>query len=137
MNSFKDARDLFDPSAGARPYAKKVLVIISDYHSTSKEDNIIDMTELLHEDGIRIIAVPFGIQADSNQLEKITSTKKDVLPSRETDNPKKIADKIMLRALGKAYSHFFNFMFCKCIHSFIHLLLSCFIHVHICSLIDG
>lgn len=79
--------------------AKKVLVVITDNRVTSKGD-IEDMAKLLQDDGIRIIAVPLGYQSDPKQLEK-TASKEDVLPSKETDSPKKIADKIMERALGK------------------------------------
>ena len=69
-----EAKGLFTRSS-ARPWAKKVLLVVMDKKSTSKLQEVKDEANLLKEDGVKIVAVALGKSFDSDELESVTSNR--------------------------------------------------------------
>ena len=77
--------------AGARPNAKKVLVIISDDKSDNKPWVITVRARELEEVEIEVVAVGIGNEVDRKQLETTTPHKDNVITADKDDNPDNIA----------------------------------------------
>lgn len=81
--------------AGARPNAKKVLVIITDDKSDSKPWVIMAGGRELEEEGIEVVAVGIGNEVDRKQLKTTTPHKDNVITVDKDDNTEDIANKIV------------------------------------------
>ena len=81
--------------AGARPHAKKVLVIIYDAKSDSKSWEIKIKTSELEEKEIEVVPVGIGVEVDIPQLKDTTSYKKNVIVANKDDDIDELADKIV------------------------------------------
>ena len=80
--------------------------MITDKKSTSKLMDLTSEARDLEERDIRVIPVPLGNEADSNELQKITPWLDDILEIDKDDNPYKVAEtilKIGLKGKWKRY----------------------------------
>lgn len=87
-----EAKTLF---SGARPHAKKVLVIISDDQSDSKSWKIKHSSQELEEDEVDVIPVGVGNEVDIQQLKDTTPQKKNAVLANKDDDVGDLADKIV------------------------------------------
>ena len=88
---------LFAASEGGRPSAKKVLVVMVDKKSDSDLEGIKDAANVIIQDGIRIVAVAIGNEADRKELEPLTPNEDDLLMPQNLD---RVPDKIIERAVN-------------------------------------
>ena len=91
--ALSEATKLF--GSDARPNVRKVVVIIADRRSGQTLDDIKMAANQLENTGVQIIPVAFGSEAAPQELEKTTSNKKNLVDTKDDEDPKKIADKIM------------------------------------------
>lgn len=94
----EEAKKVFEKDS-SRPKANKVLVVVTDAKSPSTADDIKDAARPLEEEGITVIAVAVGDQANSKQLEKMTPDKQTPLSVDKDEDPDDIGDKIMDKVL--------------------------------------
>ena len=90
---FSEAEKLFE-EAGARPAAKKFLVVIVDNKSADQKDGLIEAAKPLIETGCWVIPVAVGDNADVEELRLVTPLKKTTVEVPKTGDPDKLADKI-------------------------------------------
>ena len=93
------ARELFKVSEGAREKALKILVVITDKKSDSVTVDVATAAARMKDDGVRIISIALGREADPQELEATTENGNDVLNVTDTSSPKKTVEKIMERVL--------------------------------------
>lgn len=89
--------ELFSVAEGARPQSTKVLVIITDKKSDSSSDDVKTAAGHIIQEGIRIIVVPLGNDADDDEIEQLTPNIDDVVRVKAVE---RIPDKIMERAVN-------------------------------------
>lgn len=89
------AKTLFQSTS--RPDANKILVIFSDVRSGSDPNNVIQSAKNLQESDVQVIVVPLGATGSPDELKLATADKDDVLPTRKTENPKDVREKIFDR----------------------------------------
>ena len=109
--ALKAAENLFLPSQGSRPDAKKVLVLMTDKKSTDPLVELKRTAEPLALYNIHVIPVGFGNAVDRTELSVVASESDDVVVVRKEEDPNVLAKKIMEKArLGKitdkAYVYF-------------------------------
>jgi len=91
-------------SPSERPQAKRVVVVFTDGKSTSPIENLRAVGKMSKEDGVQVIAVGIGPDADNNEMEAIASSGNDVVNAsigdKTEDTMKKIMDKVFGKKLG-------------------------------------
>lgn len=90
----EEAKKVFDDDSG-RSKSNRVLVVITDSKSSASLSEINDAVKPLKKDGITVVAVRIGEEADSRQLEKMTGDKKNVLNLTKERDPEEIGNKVM------------------------------------------
>ena len=79
---------------GARPHVKKVLVIITDDQSDSKEIKM--KARELEEDEIEVVSVGIGAEVNIPQLKETTFYRENVIATNNTgDNTDELTDRIL------------------------------------------
>lgn len=74
---------------------KKILVLITDKRSESTTERVKLASKSLESDGIKVISVALGTEADVSELGKTTEDKRNVIDASESPDSKGIAHKIM------------------------------------------
>ena len=90
------AKSLF---SGARPEAKKILVIITDSRSDSSPEAIKEQAHELEGEDVVVIPVGMGAQVDPSELKNTTPHKNNVILAKKTDDADDVANKILEKAL--------------------------------------
>lgn len=96
--ALRKARQLFQTAATSRPNAKKVLVVAMDKVSDSDEIAVKVAARSLAREGVRVIAVTFGKEADPQEIEKTTLNKNNVIQTDDDDSSEDIAAEVVERA---------------------------------------
>lgn len=99
----EEAKKVFEKDSG-RPKANKVLVVVTDAKSPSTSDDIKEAARPLEDEGITVIAVAVGDEANSKQLEKMIPDKQTPLSVDKDEDPSDIGDKIMDKVLEGKYN---------------------------------
>ena len=100
----QEAKKVFEQDFG-RPKANKVLVVVTDAKSSSTSDDIKQAAKPLEEDGVTVVAVAVGDEANNKQLEKMIPDKQTPLSIDKEGEPNEIGEKIMEKVLeGGCYS---------------------------------
>ena len=94
----EEAKKLFEQDSG-RPKANKVLVVVTDAKSPSTTDDIKQAAKPLVEDGVTVVAVAVGDEANSKQLEKMIPDKQTALNVDKDEDPDEIGEQIMNKVL--------------------------------------
>ena len=89
-----EAKKVFDDDSG-RGKSNRVLVVITDSKSPATLSEINDAVKPLKKDGITVVAVRIGEEADSRQLEKMTGDKTNVLNLTKERDPEEIGNEVM------------------------------------------
>lgn len=89
-----EAKKIFDEDSG-RSKSNRVLVVITDSKSPATLSEINDAVKPLKKDGITVVAVRIGEEADSRQLEKMTGDKNNVLNLTKERDPEEIGNEVM------------------------------------------
>ena len=89
-----EAKKVFDDDSG-RAKSNRVLVVITDSKSPATLSEINGAVKLLKKDGITVVAVRIGEEADSRQLEKMTGDKTNVLNLTKERDPEEIRNEVM------------------------------------------
>lgn len=89
-----EAKKVFDDDSG-RAKSNRVLVVITDSKSPATLSEINDAVKPLKKDGITVVAVRIGEEADSRQLEKMTGDKTNVLNLTKERDPDEIGNEVM------------------------------------------
>ena len=89
-----EAKKVFDNDSG-RAKSNRVLVVITDSKSPATLSEINDAVKPLKKDGITVVAVRIGEEADSRQLEKMTGDKTNVLNLTKERDPEEIGNEVM------------------------------------------
>ena len=90
----EEAKEVFANNSG-RPKANKVLVVVTDAKSPTTLTDIKEAAKPLEEEGVTVIAVTIGGEADSKQLEKMTPDKQNILNVSKDENPDELGKEIM------------------------------------------
>ena len=93
ISALEEAKRVFE-SASARPNAWKVLVVITDKGSGSSLSDIEKAAEPLDEEGIKVVPVAVGGEADRSELEA-TNPERFVIKVPRTEDPKTLGEQIM------------------------------------------
>ena len=93
----KEAERLF-AAPGSRVHARKVLVAITDLASGLSSSQLIDAAKKWQNKDIKIVAVSIGEQADTKELEVLTS-KQNVIEEPITVRPNELKSTIMEKVL--------------------------------------
>ena len=93
ISALEEAKTVFE-SASARANAWKVLVVITDKRSGSSLADIKKAAEPLDEEGIKVVPVAVGGEADSSELEA-TNPERFVIVVPRTEDPKTLGKQIM------------------------------------------
>lgn len=91
--ALREAKKVFE-SGSARPNAWKVLVVISDKGSGSSLSDVEKAAEPLDEEGIKVVPVAVGGEADPSELEA-TNPERFVITVPRTEDPKTLGEQIM------------------------------------------
>ena len=89
-----EAKKVFDDDSG-RAKSNRVLVVITDSKSPTTLSEINGAVKPLKKDGITVVAVRIGEEADSRQLEKMTGDKTNVLNLTKERDPEEIGNEVM------------------------------------------
>lgn len=98
QGALEAAQKLFD-SEPARPGVKKVLVVITDQKSTSRQEDVKRALIPLEEEDVKIVTVAVGSSADPLELERIASNKGYQTEVMRNMDPDTTAEKIMEKVL--------------------------------------
>lgn len=93
----KEAERLF-AAPGSRVHARKVLVAITDLTSGLSSSQLIDAAKKWQDKDIKIVAVTIGEQADTKELEVLTS-KQNIIEEPITVRPNELKSTIMEKVL--------------------------------------
>lgn len=93
ISALDKAKTVFK-SASARPNAWKVLVVITDKRSGSSLPDIGKAAQPLDEEGIKVVPVAVGREADPSELEA-TNPERFVITVPRTEEPKTLGKQIM------------------------------------------
>lgn len=96
--ALRESLKLFE-GPGARPSAKKVLVVIMDKKSGVSESLIKDASSGLHKGNIRVIPVAVGNEVDKKELETSTEDKSNLIEAPKDLKPDKLGETIMRKVL--------------------------------------
>jgi len=95
----KEASRLFNAAAKTRPNAKNVLVVIADKRSDSRGEDLKRESLALEKQDIKVIAVAFGEESDTDELDILLPEQDEVIVANSTDGAKKTSNEIMNNAL--------------------------------------
>ena len=98
QGALEAAQKLFD-SKPARPGVRKVLVVITDQKSTSRQEDVKRALIPLEEEDVKIVTVAVGSSADPLELERIASNKGYQTEAKRDMDPDTTAEKIMDKVL--------------------------------------
>ena len=93
-----DARMMFK-EAPSRPGAKKVLVVIMDKKSISSAKEVTESAKLLEDNSIKVVPVAVGSDTSLPELEKTTTNKKFTVTVGVDEDPERLGEEIMRKAL--------------------------------------
>ena len=96
--ALQKARELFEIAALSRPGAKRILVVAMDKMSDSDEVVVSVAARSLAQDGVRVIAVTFGKEADPQEIVKATLNENNVIETDGSDSAKDIAAEVIEKA---------------------------------------
>ena len=96
-----------------RPGAKKVLVLIMDKKSSSDAGAVKDGAKPLEDDNIKVVPVAIGSEASVPELEKTTTNKKYIVTVEKDEDPERLGEEIMRKALKSEYVLLLTLLFCK------------------------
>ena len=99
IGALKQAESAFE-SAGVRPEASKVLVVITDNASDVTEPDIERSATSLHEKGIKVVPVAVGSEADSSELEA-TNPERTVILAPNDESPEHLGRQIMTYVVSR------------------------------------
>ena len=91
--ALEQGKKLFD-GPGARPNAKRFLVIITDSNSENDKDDLKEAGTSLIEAECWVIPVQIGTELDPEEFHSITPVKNNIVKVPKTENPEKLAEKI-------------------------------------------
>ena len=115
--ALKESLEMFE-GAGARPSARKVLVMIMDKKSGVPASLIDDAANGLYDNNVKVIPVAVGKEADVKELEKSTKDKNNLIEAPKDFVPDKLGDTIMRKVLKgmkrMLVTRQCNTMQCKC-----------------------
>lgn len=103
--ALRKARELFQVAAVSRPAAKRILVVAMDKMSDSDEITVSVAARLLGHDGIRVIAVTFGKEADPQEMTSATLNVNNVIETNDTASTEEIAAEVMEKATNGKNTH--------------------------------
>lgn len=103
--ALRKARELFQEAAVSRPVAKRILVVAMDKMSDSDEITVSVAARLLEHDGIRVIAVTFGKEADPQEMTNATLNVNNVIETNDTASTEDIAAEVMEKATNGKNTH--------------------------------
>ena len=95
----KEVSRLFNAAAKTRPNAKNVLVVIADKKSDSRGEDLKRESLALKKQDIKVIAVAFGEESDTDELDILLPEQGEVIVANSTDGAKKTSNEIMNNAL--------------------------------------
>ena len=96
--ALRESLKLFE-GAGARPTARKVLVVIMDKKSGVPESLIKDAANDLYNDNIKVIPVAVGKKVDTKELETSSKDKSNLIEAPKDFAPDKLGETIMIKVL--------------------------------------
>ena len=82
-------------SGGARPNARKVLVVFTDKKSNGNEQMAQAEAKELRDQGIKVIAVALGSESDVAELKDVATDGRHVIRAKKTDDSDKLAVEVM------------------------------------------
>ena len=85
-------KDLFPAD---RPNAKRVLVLMTDRKSGSTVSDVMAAAKYLEKEGIRVISVAIGSEADPVELANASGSSENVVNSTKTEQAEKTREEIM------------------------------------------
>ena len=94
-----DESDKFFQGAGARPTARKILVVIMDNKSGVAESRVNTTANRLYEHYIDVIPVAIGEETDSKQLMLTTKDQSNLIEAPKVFVPDKLGEAIMRKVL--------------------------------------
>jgi len=103
--ALRKARELFQVAALTRPDAKRILVVAMDKMSDSDEITVSVAARSLQHDGIRVIAVTFGKEADPQEMTEASLNVNNVIETNDTASTKEIAAEVMEKANNGKNTH--------------------------------
>lgn len=77
-----------------RPDSKKVVLVVMDAKSGSSMDDVKEAASELEEDGIKVIPLMLGGQADPDEASATTTNKQNVVKANDTSDTKAVAEEI-------------------------------------------
>lgn len=77
-----------------RPDSKKVVLVVMDAKSGSSKDDVKEAASELEEDGIKVIPLMLGGQADLDEASATTTNKQNVVKANDTSDSKAVAEEI-------------------------------------------
>ena len=102
-----EAKMMFKQAAH-RPGAKKVLVLIMDKKSSSVDILVVDSAKSLEDDNIKVVPVGIGLEANLSELEKTTTNMKFMVTAAVDEDPQRLGEEIMRKALKSEYPSLTN-----------------------------
>lgn len=105
--AFIEAKMMFKQAAH-RPGAKKVLVLIMDKKSSSVDILVVDSAKSLEDDNIKVVPVGIGLEANLSELEKTTTNMKFMVTAAVDEDPQRLGEEIMRKALKSEYPSLTN-----------------------------
>ena len=86
----------FDPSGGARPDSRKIVVIMIDRKSVNTKSGIEKVAGEYEDNKVKFVTVVVGAEADPSELGPLTPDKKNdsIVPTDKNDDPSKVAKDI-------------------------------------------
>ena len=99
-----DESDKLFQGVGARPTARKVLVVIMDRKSGVVESRVNVSANSLYEHYIDVIPVAIGEEADSKQLKLTTRDQSNMIEAPKVFVPDKLGEAIMRKVLKGIFS---------------------------------
>ena len=94
-----DESDKLFQGAGARPTARKILVVIMDNKSSVAESRVNTTANRLYEHYIDVIPVAIGEETDSMQLMLTTKDQSNLIEAPKVFEPGKLGEAIMRKVL--------------------------------------
>ena len=82
-------------SGGARPNARKVLVVFTDKKSTGNEQMAQAEAKKLRDQGIKVIAIALGSESDVAELKDVATDDRHVIRAKKTEDSDKLAVEVM------------------------------------------
>lgn len=100
--SLAEAKSAFE-GPGARPNAKKFLVIIADNESGSTKDDILKSALVLEVSGVKVIPIVIGNNVKREELEKVTPYKENIIAVSTKVIPENLGKKIIDKVRESKY----------------------------------